>query len=178
MILDKHMIVLRILDDQNRLTERADQKAISLLSTLGLFMVFFVAHFQSIPLNTLSIILLIIYFISVLLAIIHIVTAITPRIRSDSGHTPQMNDPVAYQTTFFGGIVKFPDLTAYRQSLEVTLRDDASITDAYIQQIYAVAKINDTKYKLVGRAVVLVVMALLTQLSLIAYTFATLSITV
>ena len=39
---DKLSVVLRILDNENHLLERADQKAIALLSVLGVFMVFFV----------------------------------------------------------------------------------------------------------------------------------------
>ena len=38
----KLSVVLRILYNENHLLERADQKTIALLSTLGVFMVFFV----------------------------------------------------------------------------------------------------------------------------------------
>ena len=38
---DKLSIVLRILDNESQLIERADRKAIALLSILGVFMVFF-----------------------------------------------------------------------------------------------------------------------------------------
>ena len=51
MAVDKRAAILRILDDQNRLVERADTKAISLLSTLGIFTVFFIAQFRSIPIS-------------------------------------------------------------------------------------------------------------------------------
>jgi hypothetical protein len=52
------------------------------------------------------------------------------------------------------------------------LKDESATTETYIKQIYTVAKINDTKYRYVKRAVVLVVIALTAQLALIAYTFA------
>ena len=41
--------VLRVLDAENRLIERADQKAISLLAALGVFMVFFIAYLPRHP---------------------------------------------------------------------------------------------------------------------------------
>jgi hypothetical protein len=173
MALDKHAAVLRILDDQNRLVERADTKAISLLSSLGIFSVFFVAHFRSIPINSFSVVLLSIYFASVILAILHIVAAISPRIRSEAQSQSQtVDEKSAYQPTFLAGIREFPDSAAYKKCLDEMLKDETSTTDAYIKQIYAVSKINDAKYKFVKRGVVLVVVALTTQLGLIAYTFA------
>jgi hypothetical protein len=172
MALDKHAAVIRILDDQNRLVERADTKAISLLSTLGIFTVFFVAHFRSIPINPFSSALLVLYFVAVLLALLQIIAAISPRIRSTVTQSETADEKTAYQPTFYAGICAFPDASTYKQCLDDMLKDESATTETYISQIYAVAKINDTKYRYVKRAVILVVIALTTQLALIAYTFA------
>jgi hypothetical protein len=171
---DKRAAILRILDDQNRLVERADTKAISLLSTLGIFTVFFIAQFRSIPITPLSIVLVCIYFVSVLSSIIHIIMAISPRIRPTlkNGQSPTADEKSAFQPTFYAGICAFPDSSTYRHCLEGMLNEETSTTDTYIEQIYAVAKINDAKYRYVRRAVVLVVITLVAQLTLIAYTFA------
>jgi hypothetical protein len=167
---DKHAVVLRILDDQNRLTDRADTKAISLLSTLGIFSVFFIAHFTEIPVEPFSIFLLIVYFVTVLSAIIHIVLAISPRIGSVKKKKVKAAAPPS-QPIFFGGISQFQNVEAYKKSLDETLKGDNTLTDSYIQTVYEVSKINNTKYAYVRRAVRLVVVALTAQLALVAYTF-------
>jgi hypothetical protein len=170
---DKHSVVMRILDDQNRLTDRADTKAISLLSTLGIFTVFFIAHFNDIPIVPFTLAFLIIYFITVLSAILHIILAISPRIRSGKkGIKNTIDETTISQPTFFGGIAQFPDVTAYKKSLEDLLSGEERITHAYIQQVYDIAKINNTKYSFVRRSVWLTVIALTSQIIVIAYTFA------
>lgn len=169
---DRRTIILRILDDQNRLTERADAKAIALLSTLGIFTIFFVAHFHSIPIDVFSIILMVIYFVSVLTGILHIVMAINPRMRSVvRGKSKDFNETMSNLPTFFGGIARFPSASDYNKHLESMFQDTEIITDTYVHQIWDVAKINETKYKFVRRAVWLVVTALSSQIVLIAYTF-------
>lgn len=170
---DKHTKVLRILDDQNKLVERADAKAISLLSTLGIFTAFFIAHFNNIPVNVISIILVVIYFTGALLSIYQIILAISPRIRmKKENRTEKVDESTAYQPTFFAGISKFADANAYKKRLDDLLIDEPSTTELYIQQIYEVAKINTLKYKYVQRAVWMVVVTLAVQLTLIIVTFA------
>jgi hypothetical protein len=169
---DKHTKVLRILDDQNKLVERADAKAISLLSTLGIFTAFFIAHFNNIPINLVSIILIVIYFVGALSSIYHIILAISPRIRTKkSDKTEKIDESTAYQPTFFAGISRFADASAYKKRLDDLLSDEPGTTDMYVQQIYEIAKINTAKYKYVQRAVWLVVITLAAQLTLIIVTF-------
>jgi hypothetical protein len=173
----KREVVLRILDDQNRLVERADTKAISLLSTLGIFTVFFIAHFSEIPIDLFSIILLCIYFVSILLSILFIILAISPRIRTKVHRKKKgFFEESAYNPTFFGTISEFPDTESYKKSIDNLFEDETALTDTYIQQVYAVSKINDTKYKYVRRSVILVIITLGCQLALIAYTFTELRI--
>ena len=104
--------------------------------------------------------------------------AISPRIRStpENGQNQSADEKTAFQPTFYAGICAFPNASAYRSRLEDMLNEETSTTDTYIEQIYAVAKINDAKYRYVRRAVVLVVITLVAQLTLIAYTFADLMI--
>jgi hypothetical protein len=175
MAVDKRAAILRILDDQNRLVERADTKAIALLTTLGVFTAFFVSQFRSIPTTPFAIVLICLYFVAVLLSMVCIVMAINPRIRStpQKGQHQSADEKTAFQPTFYAGICAFPNASAYRNSLEGMLNEETSTTDTYIEQIYAVAKINDAKYRYVKRAVVLVVITLVAQLTLIAYTYAT-----
>jgi hypothetical protein len=165
-------IVLRILDNENRLVERADQKSISLLSILGVFMVFFIVYYRVIPLNPLTMVLIVLYFIFALMSIISLIMAIRPRIRKDKGKIGDVKAPVSLDPAFFSGISAFPDVSAYKETLQKTLEDEASIADIYIRQIFSVARINSAKYKFVQRGVVLVIVTLAIELAIITYLFA------
>jgi hypothetical protein len=170
---DKYTVVMRILDDQNRLTDRADTKAISLLTTLGLFTVIFIAQLNGITSASVvpfTIFLLVIYCISVILAVIHIVMAISPRIRKVKSKGKTNENPVA-QPTFFGGICQYPDADDYNRCLDDLASSEEAVNDIYVRQIYEIANINKTKYKFVGRAVWFVVITVMSQITFIVYIF-------
>lgn len=162
-------IVLRILDNENRLVERADQKSISLLSILGVFMVFFVVYYRVIPMNPFTVTVIVLYFLFALMSIISLIMAIRPRIRREKGKNEVIppRDPA-----FFSGISAFPDVAAYKDSLQKLLEDESSVADNYIRQIFSVARINQAKYKFVQRGVVFVIIALAIELVVITYLFA------
>jgi hypothetical protein len=77
-----------------------------------------------------------------------------------------------YQPTFFEGICKFKDAEEYKKGLDGAINSDETMTDIYVSQIYQVAQINKIKYTCVRRAVWFVVIALASQLLIIAYIFA------
>jgi hypothetical protein len=164
-------IVLRILDNENRLVERADQKSISLLSILGVFMVFFIVYYRIIPINALTTALIILYFIFALLSIISLIMAIRPRIRRQPGESKAGAAASSLDPSFFTGISNFPSIAAYKESLQEVLKDESYITDLYIHQIFNVAQINTAKYRHVQRGVVLVIITLVIELSIITYLF-------
>ena len=170
---DKLIIVLRILDNENRLAERADQKAISLLSVLGVFMVFFVVYYRFIPINPLTIFMMTTYVAAAFLAIVQLIMTIRPRIRrapvTNLDDKPNVECP---ETAFFAGICKFPTTETYNAALQDMLKDEALVTANYIRQIYSVAHINQLKYRYVQRAAVIVLTALAIELTIIAYLFA------
>jgi hypothetical protein len=161
-------IVLRILDNENRLVERADQKSISLLSILGVFMVFFIVYYRIIPINFLTGTLISLYFVFALLSIIHLIMAIRPRIRTES---VAEDKALAHDPAFFMGICNFPNTSAYKAALEELLKNESKIADVYIRQIFSVARINKAKYKFVQRGIVLVIATLAIELAVIAYLF-------
>ena len=133
MSVERQAAVMKILDDQNHLSERADGKAISLLSMLGIFTVFFVSQIGSMKNMSLFMnIAVVVYFVSVLMSIIQIIQAISPRIRtvkhiSKSGPKAK---PIP-QPTFFGGICKFPNSEEYKKCLDDVIKNDDEITDIY-----------------------------------------------
>jgi hypothetical protein len=165
------LFVLRVLDAENRLLERADQKAISLLSALGVFMVFFIVYHRVIPINLFTVILLSTYFVVSLMAIVSFILTVRPRIRLIEEEMGDSDKTKACEPAFFVGICKFPTLSAYRQALENMIKDEASTIDVYTRQIFGIARVNAVKYKNIQRAVLLVIIALATELALVAYLF-------
>jgi hypothetical protein len=163
--------VLRVLDTENRLLERADQKAISLLSALGVFMVFFIVYYRLIPINVFTVILLSIYFVFSLMAIVSFILTVRPRIRMVEEETEDTDKVAESEPAFFAGICKFPTLSAYRQALEAMIKDEASAIDVYTRQIFGLARVNAAKYRNIQRAVLLVIIALAAELALVAYLF-------
>ena len=163
--------VLRVLDAENRLIERADQKAISLLSALGVFMVFFVVYLRVFPMNVFTITLLSIYFVVALMAIVSLILTVRPRIRAVEEETGDTDRAPACEPAFFVGICKFPTLSAYREGLQDMIKDEASTINVYTRQIFSLARINAAKYRNIQRAVLLVIIALGVELALVAYLF-------
>ncbi len=163
--------VLRVLDAENRLLERADQKAISLLAALGVFMVFFIVYYRLVPINVFTVILLSIYFVVSLLAIVNLILTVRPRIHLVGEGTGGTEKAATCEPAFFRGICKFPTLSAYRQAVEDMTKDEASTIDVYTRQIFSLARINAAKHKYIQRAVLLVIIALAVELALVAYLF-------
>jgi len=173
MSIDRRAEILKILDDQNHLSERADSKAISMLSMLGIFTVFFVSQLSNMTMNPFLIAVVVVYFISVVVAILQIILAINPRTRSIKKATKSNSDALkVFQPTFFEDICKYKDVEEYKKGLNGVINSDETMMNIYISQIYDVAQINKTKYTCVRRAVWFVVIALASQLSIIAYIFA------
>ena len=168
---NKLFAVLRILDAENRLLERADQKAISLLSALGVFMVFFIVYYRVIPITPLTVVLISIYFVVSLMAIVSFILTVRPRIRPSEKATEGTDKAVICEPAFFAGICQFPTLSAYRQALENMIKDEAATIDIYTSQIFSLARVNAAKYKHIQRAVLLVIIALAVELAIIAYLF-------
>jgi ABC-type multidrug transport system permease subunit len=164
-------IVLRILDNENRLVERADQKSISLLSILGVFMVFFIVYYRVIPINIFTGIMIILYFFFALCSIVSLIMAIRPRIRRDTAATDDAEKALTCDPAFFTGICTFPNAAAYKEALNTLLQEDAQVAEVYIRQIFSVARINAEKYKHVQRGIVLVISSLAIELIIIAYLF-------
>ena len=168
MPMDNIELILRILESENRLIERADQKSISLLSILGVFMVFFIVYYRVIPVNTLTLVMVMLYFIFAILSIYNLIMAIKPRIRTEQADAKAA--PVC-DPTFFGGICRFADPSSYKEALQDMMKDESSVIETYSREIYNVARINSEKYRHVQRGVFLVISTLAIELAIIVYLF-------
>ena len=74
--------LLQVLAGEQQVIQRTDQKAFTLLSILGVFMVFFIVHFPKIQMNFFNFLMMIIYFTSAMGTIYYLVRVIVPRIRN------------------------------------------------------------------------------------------------
>ena len=165
---DKLTAVLRILDSENRLLERYDQKSISMLSILGVFMVFFIVYHRILPVNPFTIAAISIYILCALSAILSLIMALRPRIHRDpeaAGKLPPS------EPAFFMGICQYPTISEYSKALDDLVCNETNLPDVYIRQIFGIARINAAKNKYVQRGMLLVAIALGTELALICYLF-------
>jgi hypothetical protein len=163
---EKQSIILKTLDNENKLSERADQKAISMLSILGVFMVFFIVYFRSIPINYFTIPLMIIYLGCALIAIYSLVMTIRPRIKKEKIANAPACDPA-----FFAGICQFPSYTEFKKAFDKMASTQEELENNFSYQIYSVARINSSKYKHLQRGMLFVVTALGVELTVVAYLF-------
>jgi len=163
---DKLSVVLRIFDDESQLIERADRKAIALLSILGVFMVFFIVYYRLVPINPITVALIASYFACAIVAIVSLVMAVRPRI-----HRGEQAEKQDVEPAFFTGICKFSNLSTYQRALEDMMNDESAIFNIYSRQVFSLAQINAVKYKHLGRATFLTIAALAIELSIIIYLF-------
>lgn len=170
MPLDKRLAVMKILDDQNNLGARADTKVMAFLTALYILTVFFVAFAHDIPINYFSGLLLIVYLVAAITGMWNIVMTINPRIRvRGKGENKAKLDP--NRAAFFAEICKFDSAGEYKECLQEFLKDEDTLLDVYIRQIYEVSQLTAAKYKYAQRAVYFVMAALSTQFVLIFYVF-------
>ena len=155
--------IFHILQSEQLILQRTDQKAFTLLSILGVFMVFFIVHFPKIQINYLSGIMVFVYFITATLGLINLMLVIVPRIRNDMGHDdlPEIN------ATFFGGIIQFQNPVEYADYLYEMTEDNENTFKMFVAQVYALGHINAYKNKHMKRAILFFGTAILSELVII-----------
>ena len=170
MSLDRLAAIKRVLDDQNSLGARADTKAVALLTTLGLFTIFFVYVIKDAPVNYFSGAAIFVYLISSVLALYSIVMTIYPRTKGE-GQEAVKSGPDPHKAAFFADICRFKNHDDYKVCLEEMLEDEQIIEDVYTRQIYEVSQAISDKYKYAQRSVYFVMTAVAAEVCLIAYIF-------
>jgi hypothetical protein len=171
MSVDRIVAIKRILDDQNNLGARADTKAVAFLTSLGLFVAFFITFLKDIAVNYFTIIILTLYFVSAVLAMYNIIMTISPRTRSNGKETGKC-EPDPHKAAFFGDICRFQNIDEYKASLQEMLKDEQIIEDVYTRQIYEVSIVTSAKYRYAHRSVIWVLGAISAEFILVAYIFA------
>ena len=155
--------IFHILQSEQLILQRTDQKAFTLMSILGVFMVFFIVHFPKIQINYLSGLMVFVYFITATLGLINLMLVIVPRIRNDMGHDdlPEIN------ATFFGGIIQFQNPVEYADYLYEMTEDNENTFKMFVAQVYALGHINAYKNKHIKRAILFFGTAILSELVII-----------
>ena len=156
-----------IIQSEQLILQRTDQKAFTLMSLLGVLMVFFIVHFPKAiaadNFNYLSGLMVFLYFISATLGLINLMMVIVPRVRNDLGHEdlPEVN------ATFFGGITQFGNVLDYAKYLADTTDDNENTFKMFAAQLYALGHINSYKNLHMRRAIIFFGVAILSELIII-----------
>ncbi|MDC1032257.1 DUF5706 domain-containing protein [Candidatus Marinimicrobia bacterium] len=159
--------IFQILQSEQLILQRTDQKAFTLMSLLAAFMVFFIVHFPKVmgngEINFLTAIMVLIYFINATLGLINLMLVIVPRIRNDMSHQdlPDVN------ATFFGGIVQFNNPIEYASYLAEMTEDNDNTFKMFSAQLYALGHINAYKNKHMRRAIIFFGGAIFSELIII-----------
>ena len=166
-------LLFHILQSEQAVLARTDQKAYTLLSVLGVFMVFFIVYFRLLVINTFIVAMLPIYFGAAFLTIWQLVHTILPRFHEDPNKAEE--DDLRLDPTFFGGIREFPTSKEYFEHLrELNLdTDEERVLRLLSRQVHALAVINWSKNTRLRRGVYGFIVAIGTELVMILSTFIT-----
>tara|TARA_B000000532_G_scaffold174629_1_gene141542 strand:- start:136 stop:720 length:585 start_codon:yes stop_codon:yes gene_type:complete len=156
--------LFKILDNENQIMQRTDQKATTLLSILGVFMVFFIVHFLKLQMNWLIFLTVIVYFLAAFFTMINLILVISPRIKSEKIEDV---DTTKGNPLFFAGISKYPNSTEYSNHLASITSDDEKIYKLFGNQVFALGTINLYKFKHMNRAIISFIIAISSELIII-----------
>ncbi|HSR18570.1 MAG TPA: Pycsar system effector family protein [Ignavibacteriaceae bacterium] len=140
----KFDVLFEILSSEQQILQRADQKAFTLLSILGVFSVFFIVHYTKIPPTSLSFIIIFLYFIFVLLTILNLVMVVSPRIKERKTGIPGKKE---IAPIFFGGIIQYKTPEEYAEKLGVLLDNPDATYETFAKSVYSIGRINSYKNK-------------------------------
>lgn len=164
-------LLFHILQSEQAVLARTDQKAYTILSVLGVFMVFFIVYFRLLVINAFIIAMLPIYFGAAFLTIWQLVHTILPRFHED----PNSHDEseIRLDPTFFGGIREFPTSDEYFAHLKAMDldTDEERVLRLLSRQVHALATINWEKNTRLRRGVYSFIVAIGAELLLILSTF-------
>jgi len=144
---DVYISLFRVLDSEQQIITRTDQKAFTMLSLMGVFMVFFLVHFTKIQINWFNFSMLILYLGAALLALIQLIMVI--------------------HATYFGGITRFKSAAEYGKYLRKIMEDDTRAYTMFANQVYSVAQINKYKYGHMQAAIKSFAVAIISELLIV-----------
>ena len=153
--------LFQILGNENQILMRTDQKAFTLLSILGVFMVFFIVHFLKIEMTWFIFLFVMVYFVAALISIINLILVIVPRVRTEKAQEEESNP------LFFAGISQYKSANGYARHLRTIAQDREQTTSLFAKQVYSLGMINTYKYKHLRDAITAFIVAISAELSII-----------
>ena len=161
--------LLQVLSGEQQVIQRTDQKAFTLLSILGVFMVFFIVHFPKIQMNIFNFLMMIIYFTSAMGTIYYLVRVIVPRIRKHKTKIEDNNieENEIINPTFFAGISQFKTPEEYAFYLKSIAQNENQLYQMFASQVFALGKINLEKNENIRLSTFFFIAALISELLII-----------
>ena len=185
--------LLQVLAGEQQVIQRTDQKAFTLLSILGVFMVFFIVHFPKIQMNFFIFLMMMVYFTSAMGTIYYLVRVIVPRIRKRKKQ--ELNEDLeltfidkmtnwiskykiqndyediekdeVINPTFFAGISRFKSSSEYAVYLKSIAENEDGLYKMFASQVFALGNINQLKNENIRLALYFFISALLSELLII-----------
>ena len=154
--------LFQILGNENQILMRTDQKAFTLLSILGVFMVFFIVHFLKVQMTWFIFLFVMVYFVAALISIINLILVIVPRVRTEKAQEEEESNPL-----FFAGISQYKSASGYARHLRTIAQDREQTTNLFAKQVYSLGMINTYKYKHLRNAITAFIVAISAELSII-----------
>mgnify|MGYP001291515738 FL=1 len=161
--------LLQVLSGEQQVIQRTDQKAFTLLSILGVFMVFFIVHFPKIQMNAFNFSMMIIYFTSAMGTIYFLVRVIVPRIRNHKTKIEDNNikENEIINPTFFAGISQFKSPEEYAFYLKSIAKNEDQLYQMFASQVFALGNINLEKNENIRLSTFFFIAALVSELLII-----------
>ena len=153
--------LFQILGNENQILMRTDQKAFTLLSILGVFMVFFIVHFLKVQMTWFIFLFVMVYFVAALVSIINLILVIVPRVHTEKTQEEESNP------LFFAGISQYKSASGYAKHLRSIAQDREQTTNLFAKQVYSLGMINTYKYKHLRNAITAFIIAISAELSII-----------
>ena len=149
--------LFQILGNENQILQRTDQKAFTLLSIIGVFMVFFIVHFLKMQMTWFIFVFVLLYFAATLATIINLILVIVPRVRSEKkGQDPEEDS----NPLFFAGISQYKSSSGYSKHLRTVASDREKTYNLFANQVYSLGMINSYKYNHLKHAITSFVIAI------------------
>ena len=161
--------LLQVLAGEQQIIQRTDQKAFTLLSILGVFMVFFIVHFPKIQLTALIFTLMMIYFTAAIGTIYSLIRVIVPRVQKRKVKTirGEVEKSEVINPTFFAGISQFKSPEEYAFYLKSIASDDEQLYQMFASQVFSLGNINLVKNENVRKSIFFFITAIVSELLII-----------
>ncbi len=156
--------LFQILGNENQILQRTDQKAFTLLSIIGVFMVFFIVHFLKMQMTWFIFVFVLLYFAATLATIINLILVIVPRVRGEkkSKDPDENSNPL-----FFAGISQYKSSSGYSKHLRTVASDREKTYNLFANQVYSLGMINSYKYNHLKHAITSFIIAISSELLII-----------